>query len=601
MPGTIGWSDYFFYASTSSICCNSTTIVGPDSGSAAGVKCYTATGSATYLNGSVFGGYNGPDMYAVPRPAGWADCDINRTIALQSCRSVCKGGWIQWGEDIGEYCGDCGSIVPSCQLSSWIGYGCCGDDPGEYFVNVTRSLSSATGHRCCSNSTDCIDANGNCVPDGTMLDGKICGGCGWMYPSMDGTTSGCCEEPGMCMVHPEGDKNKNASDWYEVEWTPTTLVANGPQCIYPGEFLLDKRCESDSQWGSRTRYISLIMLSTVQSSDDYTLFCDVYNNSFNFYKQLVGSLMLDKAYLMKDGQCLDNYPCLGGHFCVLLDKEGQIKAVGGTLNPDKDGNLNNVGILYQILGLTDVSCDTSTSNNEFKSCGKGLSYNTALNAFIYARDIPTDSAAGIFGTITDFFTSIFQSLFNSYVSIRVSDVAATADLYEHRYPDFNKMYSAKIGNRKILAVMESFGTTERLLANYSGFNIDICEQLRTITKESNANCAYKTGNYYIFGNRTVYRPNPLFDNWPLLTSSLRLTPAVPSCPTYIPPDPTWCSGGTITYRGLDENGCQLAPLCDSSIDATPVDCVEEPLPPCIGGEYVSFMDPDGCIQTICIW
>lgn len=598
--GFIEWSSL-----VQNTCCNIANLAGPNS------KCYPASNDNSI---AVDVGIEGNDKSAAPSKAGWTDCDVSEVVANGMCKNVCYGGWVKWGASgFGEYNNDPGSS----------GFGCCGDDSGEYITEGVRVIGT-TGPRCCPRPDDCVDENGQCVQEGTLSGGKMCGTCGWMFPNMDGTTSGCCPEENMCVVDPNGDEYLTMGDWYTVDWENETNPFFGPMCIYQNEFLLDKRCEEGSSWGSRTRYLSLIMLSSIDANQDFTLYCDEYKNSLNYFKQVFDKYQLDISYLEKNGEC-GIYPCLGDYFCVLLDKNDNIRAVGGTLNPDREGELNNVELLYTILGINpdDVDCPTWESSNEFMDCGMGLSYDAALNAFIYAKSETGSGSVGIFGMISDFFTSLFRTLFKKYVSIQVSDVMVTTQLYDYRYPDFNRLYYTKIGPRKILAFEESLGNTERLIANYTGFNMDICLQMNRLANSSTLfTCTYGYGNYYVFANRTIGRPNLLFDNWQTITSKLRLSSMPSDCPPYTPPEP--CEG-TLVDLGLDENGCQLTPECNTCppvispicppdeilvpqpnnaigcpLPAVCQSCPSYALPYCpYPGVIVSGYDANGCPEPMC--
>lgn len=66
---------------------------------------------------------------------------------------------------LGEPCGvgcDCGGIIFNWETLGVMTEYCCGDDTGENFISTTIGLN--TYYACCDNSSDCVDANGECQP-----------------------------------------------------------------------------------------------------------------------------------------------------------------------------------------------------------------------------------------------------------------------------------------------------------------------------------------------------------------------------------------------------------------------------------------------------
>lgn len=108
-------------------------------------------------------GFGADDKYAVPYWSGWIDCDYESTTVTRFCNTngnICDGGWVQAGENVGEYGAN--------QYPANNGYGCCGDDLGENYVTAGVGPS-----KCCSSSSDCVDNNGNCQSGNTET-GALC-------------------------------------------------------------------------------------------------------------------------------------------------------------------------------------------------------------------------------------------------------------------------------------------------------------------------------------------------------------------------------------------------------------------------------------------
>lgn len=102
--------------------------------------CYTANSFRDLNNdGKIDGWCMGSDNFK----NNWRDCDNSEN----SCNKGCKAKWAKSGEKIsfGEY-----------ELNS--SFECCGDDANEFYI-TTNNISA-----CCNNSTDKVNASGQCVP-----------------------------------------------------------------------------------------------------------------------------------------------------------------------------------------------------------------------------------------------------------------------------------------------------------------------------------------------------------------------------------------------------------------------------------------------------
>jgi hypothetical protein len=323
----------------------------------------------------------------------------------------------------------------------------------------------------------------------------------------------------MCLVDPNGDDGKDVNDCYNVDWSIEPDPLSGQKCIGSGEYIGDDLCEGYATWSTRTRYLSMMMLYHAENSlNDYVLFCDNYYNSLNYYGYpITGSLVLSNSYLDNNGAC-GNQPCMSKFFCVLINKEGDIRAVGGSINPDGNQRKNNLTILSNALQKNNLGCNIDATNT-FKDCGRGLSYNGALDMFIYKGN--KTSGSGITGSVADFITSLFDRLFGMYRSTFIGDTVATASLYQNAIPDFNRIYIANIGSRHIFAIEESFGSTDRLMANYTGFSTDICMSVNELVPGGGGNCTQTSTGYYVFANKAKSGSDEFFDSWQGITSSFR--------------------------------------------------------------------------------
>ncbi|HJX06307.1 MAG TPA: hypothetical protein VJ461_06370, partial [Candidatus Nanoarchaeia archaeon] len=116
----------------------------------AGTDCVYSTTCYTASTGYVTGAGSADDQRAACNSTGaWSDCDGSSAV----CTNQCRLSWVAKGEvggiTVGEY--------------STQGHGstsCCGDDAREFLkINIASGISA-----CCNDTTDCVDAGGNCQP-----------------------------------------------------------------------------------------------------------------------------------------------------------------------------------------------------------------------------------------------------------------------------------------------------------------------------------------------------------------------------------------------------------------------------------------------------
>ncbi|GAF80767.1 unnamed protein product, partial [marine sediment metagenome] len=216
----------------------------------------------------------------------WYDCDYDEN----SCSDLgwgCGLAWVAGGEDIiiGEY--DNETVVE-----------CCGDDADEYYNyrrDVKGSFIDTGDSACCNIDTDCI-WNSSCYDSEELpyiLGPEIrrCTNGEW-GPVLD---MKCSWDNGTCRYCDDTNTQCN-----------TVL----DECVDSGYFKLDYFCENGS-WASRTKLVALQLLEIAANSDypdNYTLFCDDYENSLNYFDYLVPSTVPGS----KAWNFLEGYSFFGG-------------------------------------------------------------------------------------------------------------------------------------------------------------------------------------------------------------------------------------------------------------------------------------------------
>lgn len=476
----------------SKICCDRDNLLSAD------MKCKETAADVAKWTGS-----SNKDVWALATDDGWYDCDN----ANANCANICPVK-IRSGENItfGEYPIPIRDSSPIIDLAL-----CCGDDPSEHKKNGTQSMLPDGEAKCCNSIKDCVDAEGNCVPGGTIIGNKICAECGWTSTfNWDGTAGGCCPDDNQCVVDEDGNSsyNNQPEEWYK---------GNTPICIRQGQYLLDHLCGADGQWLSRTSRVAGAMISN--QLDDYIIACDNYTNNLNYYGYNLNEWVNQFHYLWETGNCTP-FSCFN-KFCVARDKEGEIKAVGGSINPDKGGG-KAYEKAYMVLNVTGAHCSDDSTRNEFISCGKGLVFNPHLNAFVY-----TKRETGFFQTIINFFTSLANKIINPIARLFTGYQAANPSdpigyLYNYRSPNLDVLYVADVDDKYVIGMMDRFNRTDRMLINYTGITEgDLCLMIENSGWGNKINCTKTATGFSLYGKSRIGSANVLRDAWVELTYKLR--------------------------------------------------------------------------------
>ena len=134
--------------------------------------CYPE-GPYKFTGWPVPSGLNTPNLVA--KAGVWYDCDSDENTCTDSRRSgYCGLNWTKTGEYIvcGEYPalpgtprGPYGGGPAEPLHNTSILKECCGDDPGEIYVNTSQTSQGITDTfaACCNSANDCVDFDGDCV------------------------------------------------------------------------------------------------------------------------------------------------------------------------------------------------------------------------------------------------------------------------------------------------------------------------------------------------------------------------------------------------------------------------------------------------------
>ncbi|MBN2112456.1 hypothetical protein JW707_05150 [Candidatus Woesearchaeota archaeon] len=374
-------------------------------------------------------------------------------------------------------------------------------DAGE---TVDKLSQDKTSRGCCApdqcwNGVECIeDQSTKSTPE--TYDGYRCILGNWTNETIlkytpDGSASGYCPLESQCLVNP--------SEFADVN------------CIGNREYLGKNFCE-EGQWTSRAKMLAVALLryANLKSSDDYTLFCDTYENILNFYNyQVGGNYVLN---YMGDVHC-QGKACVN-EFCVLRYKDGV--AFGTSLNEPVNSSRSFLKSLDQQASL----CDSARAkDNQYHRCGSSnIWYNENQGTLI---QLPTDDA---FGSVSwqEAFVAFIKNPFDTIKNWIVPRTTGLDFFDQTRM--FTKVYAEVHGDKKVFAFMEEGQTVyiggwpvsgmDYVGLEYQGMDFTPCDLIRHY--DSTISCS---ADQTIFAqSRRPGQPSNLVDAWPDLTAKLRV-------------------------------------------------------------------------------
>jgi hypothetical protein len=458
---------------------------------------------------------------------------------------------------------------------------CCGDDDGEY-LNTKECLvdvcdSNPSDGACCNSDSDCV-VDGNCY---TYFEDSKCGGAGgscadvgdespdlevcmsygWQDADNSVSSEACEELDGhtnptlympagvnpVCGLWEKGEGNCN-------DLTPDTDPSITGFCCGddPGEvvregfdnvcFREDTGCYVEDEFGigsyfeegeyvgdsycengvvtSRTKLIAvqLMQIANLTSPDDYTLFCDDYQNSLNYYQYPITWATAEMYLTDLTGRYVNN-------ICVLQTPDGVV--FGTSLNqPLYNDNLQFMDVLYDLDGTIDCTSATETQDGQFHKCGTSdkVWYNNETKSIIFSDFSLNIGQLNYWDRFLLFLKNPFENIFNTLMDLITTRKSANPSDYEFisSTTKFSRLYVSRKDVLSIKGVTEDVtGEGEYLSVAYNCYNSDVC---RTINKSLESLgtgmgvCHYDPASeQYYFASESP-EAMPL---WPQLTAQLR--------------------------------------------------------------------------------
>ena len=453
-------------------------------------------------------------------------------------KNYCNAGIWQGGDDSPESCAAIAGAGRWAIGGDVIGDVCCGDnnDVNENYTYRDGGIRDTNDVACCDTDTDCVYEN-TCYEEGRHTLGETVNYC----------TDGLWSEA----YNPKCDWNGENCDFCPSEsdciTDSTEIIDNeiASECFDSGEFRDDHYCES-GEWTTRTKLVALQLMDIANKSSpvDFTLLCDSYENTLNYYDYIVpGTTNVVKDYFGDVNICVLRLP-EQVIFGAALNEKIEDGAFINTLT-DNAGNPINCDEAARC-----VDCD----DGQFHKCGPRLTptlkayYNNKTRSVIYSKtDIIHMKTITAWDKFISFLKNPFQKIFDLIFGFFEDKGIDRVD-YEFikDTKDFSRIYFDNNQFKSIKGITEKVNSPKKgeyLAISYSMYSGDICSTVNGAYDNFNPSvgtlvfCHYdeSTRTYYVASNHTA-----ALDLWPDLTSKLR---------TKAPPE------GEMQYCYVRETGC----------------------------------------------
>ncbi|MBS3098266.1 hypothetical protein J4209_05720 [Candidatus Woesearchaeota archaeon] len=363
----------------------------------------------------------------------------------------------------------------------------------------------------CWNGTTCLSDQSS-TPNNQPYNGYRCIAGSWEGANLtynwDRTASGYCAKANQCLVNPSSTNynNGNLSSFihdYDITYN------NNIQCINSGQYIGDHYCENNN-WTTRTKLVALQLLG-IPAVDNYTLFCDSYSNTLNYYGYTEQGTQAQQYITYKDGV---------NKFCVL--KYNDKAYFGASLNrPLDDSYLPFLNLLKGV-----GSC-TISNTNSFVSCDASNKawWNNVTQTVIYSNETFTlPSAAN--------YNNLLKTPADTMISSIMSSISTNGQGFNFDYSyvtkinDFDRLYINRLYTKTIRGTINERENIYTITNEYLGFNNNICSLIDLYdTRKGGSNagiaCYPSSTNYRLIAQGSSYIGFNPSDFWTDLTSEMR--------------------------------------------------------------------------------
>ena len=319
----------------------------------------------------------------------------------------------------------------------------------------------------------------------------------------DRASKGYCPYPNQCLVNPNST-NGNHGNTSSFSQNYDDWAQNDIQCINNTQFIGDHYCE-DGNWTSRTKLVALTLLDWMGDRQifDYTLFCDDYKESINYYDYstpFTGNL---NDIFGRDGSNPSADSRIINNICVLRVKPETFTServiIGVALNKPVNANLGATGGTRQYNFLTLIQkrsdyCNGAIAESDgYNGCdSSAVWYNNNTMSIIFSN------SSIIIGNrlfLFEWWDALMDYLLGREEEIEILE--GFFSIFNYSYvnntQNYNLIYIDRKENKKINGLIEKVaenpGEPETdfvtyMAIEYKNFTSNICDSIANYSREN---------------------------------------------------------------------------------------------------------------------
>ncbi|MBW2989873.1 hypothetical protein KY358_06160, partial [Candidatus Woesearchaeota archaeon] len=328
------------------------------------------------------------------------------------------------------------------------------------------------------------------------------------------------------------DKNETLK-----EETDNVCFKNPEDCYWKGDYYLEGSYKGDTycekgEITSRTKLIGLQLLDLAESLhiSEYTLFCDNYSNTLNYYDYSIvygefSRHLLD--YISKEKV---------NNFCI-LKLPGNHVIFGTSLNQPIDQGTHMFLDVLRWAVKTEVDCNDAigSEENRFIKCSSPrVWYNDQIQGVIFSNEDINLGTLDFWGRFLFFLRNPFQDIFNFLLGqFEKKGVNPSDYQFISSTKEFSRIYIDRKGDHGEKAIdgvtekLKGPTTGQHLSVRYSCYSADICKAVNIsyshlrmpwLGSKEITFCGrdLAKGEYHVSTNLSLGQ-----ELWPQLTSMLR--------------------------------------------------------------------------------
>ncbi len=336
----------------------------------------------------------------------------------------------------------------------------------------------------CWNGMVCVNEQSNSASSGAT-NGYRCINGEWLEAPVkfnwDESASGYCPKRSQCLVNPGSLNSKNGLiENFILDFS--SALNNNIQCINNTQYIGDNYCE-EGNWSTRTRMLALALLesSSVNSQQNYTLYCDTFSNVLNNFEYSLPSGFNVKTDLITSCTIDGSQQTCTNNFCVV--KQGTNILVGTTVNTV----IHKEASILEAFELPSSFCDNALTNDgQFHPCQNSVVwYNNKIRAIVFSKNpISLSEQLNFLEKFIQLLKVPFYQIFGKILATKPSLEGVQADLsFLQSIKRFSRLYIDTSGEKSIRGVIETIQGNPYLSIEYTKPSVDVCPLIGSINKQ----------------------------------------------------------------------------------------------------------------------